>query len=640
VVADAAHAATSAAATAAALSPATAPPPAEVARMSSRFVGVHRSGKKRKPWTAACYWKGKQHHLGYFLAEEEAAQTYDRFVRDKELDRKINFPLDGDSKLSAQQAKASSRSARGIASRYVGVFHSRSNPLRPWRASCMSKRKHHHLGIFGSEEEAALAYDAFVVEHDLQRELNFPAMRRVLQVSSACAHVTAANNSQAQQLALAAAAGGAGGHMALSGMGQCGPGAVGAVNPLGHLIYVQPPSAQQQQQSHHLQHAHQLAQQAMPGALPGGAVGANPLSQGVGGPMQQLPPHFCHAAGLGGLTGQQLMQNALAMGGHAGAGLQLGGYALPLCTHPMGGGHYPQVTSQAIAQSMLGGAHSLPISAAQMQQLQLPLSQPLGSSGIAAAAGAAGGGGGTGAGAASPCPSPGYLNSFCCVPSVHTSAPSCPQQQQQQQPLQPEPNGCAQHSAYLGCGSLPPDAGPSDGQFGGVPWAITTTAHAGGGCGAALPGGGHAAPSLPGLGLPQDGGAQAHGGQLPFGPQGPQLQHATPLAFPPNAGPTQMQGVQAAGHVPVMYAPNTTALPVSVTENVALGGDVLGSAAEMLVGGGTEPLRGPVSGMTIAVEPDEEDDESVEEAPGDGTGEGVKSEGEGEADEETDRVEA
>jgi len=160
-------------------------PAPEVARMSSKFVGVHRSGKKRKPWTAACYWNGKQHHLGYFKTEEEAAQIYDDFVRERALDRRLNFPTETEDKMSAADAKASSKSTRGIASRFAGVHHSRSNPQRPWRASCMSKRKYHHLGIYQTEEEAALAYDAFVIENNLGRELNFPQYRHMLQLGAA-----------------------------------------------------------------------------------------------------------------------------------------------------------------------------------------------------------------------------------------------------------------------------------------------------------------------------------------------------------------------------------------------------------------------------------------------------------------------
>ncbi|KAG8459870.1 hypothetical protein KFE25_014433 [Diacronema lutheri] len=159
---------------------------AEVARMSSRYVGVHRSGKKRKPWTAACYWNGKQHHLGYYKTEEEAASAYDAYVKERGLERRVNFPEEGaDDKVSAADAKASSKVARGVASRFAGVHHSRSNAVRPWRASCMSKRKYYHLGIYATEEEAALAYDAFIIEHNLGRELNFPQYRHMLQLGAA-----------------------------------------------------------------------------------------------------------------------------------------------------------------------------------------------------------------------------------------------------------------------------------------------------------------------------------------------------------------------------------------------------------------------------------------------------------------------
>jgi len=151
----------------------------KASRMTSQFVGVHRSGKKRKPWTSACYWQGKQYHLGYFMTEEEAARVYDKFVREKNLARRINFPESAEKVQPSPQAKVPSRNTRKTASKYIGVHQSASNPLRPWRASCMSKRRHYHLGVYATEKEAALAYDNFVREHGLEREINFPELAPV-----------------------------------------------------------------------------------------------------------------------------------------------------------------------------------------------------------------------------------------------------------------------------------------------------------------------------------------------------------------------------------------------------------------------------------------------------------------------------
>lgn len=61
-------------------------------RNTSIYIGVHKTNKKQKPWTAACYWDGKQHHLGYFSTEEEAALAYDECVRSRGLVRHLNLP--------------------------------------------------------------------------------------------------------------------------------------------------------------------------------------------------------------------------------------------------------------------------------------------------------------------------------------------------------------------------------------------------------------------------------------------------------------------------------------------------------------------------------------------------------------------
>ena len=58
---------------------------------TSKFVGVHRTSKRRKPWAAACYFRGKQHHLGYFETEREAARAYDLFVVNNRLSRHVNL---------------------------------------------------------------------------------------------------------------------------------------------------------------------------------------------------------------------------------------------------------------------------------------------------------------------------------------------------------------------------------------------------------------------------------------------------------------------------------------------------------------------------------------------------------------------
>jgi hypothetical protein len=57
---------------------------------TSKYIGVcwHKS---RSKWHARCKIKGKRYHLGLFDDEIEAAQAYDCFVDENNLDRKKNF---------------------------------------------------------------------------------------------------------------------------------------------------------------------------------------------------------------------------------------------------------------------------------------------------------------------------------------------------------------------------------------------------------------------------------------------------------------------------------------------------------------------------------------------------------------------
>ena len=59
---------------------------------TSRFRGVYFH-KPAKKWMARCRLNGKNKYLGYFETEIEAAETYDNFVRDNNLEdfSKINI---------------------------------------------------------------------------------------------------------------------------------------------------------------------------------------------------------------------------------------------------------------------------------------------------------------------------------------------------------------------------------------------------------------------------------------------------------------------------------------------------------------------------------------------------------------------
>lgn len=124
---------------------------------SSRFVGVHLSHKQLliRPWLACCWAGGKNHHLGYFKTEEEAATAYDSFARS--YHKPLNF---------ADERMGESAATKAVkASRYRGVHFKKGNKTKPWKAVCVVGGRQHHLGYHASEEAAAAAYDAFAAQH-------------------------------------------------------------------------------------------------------------------------------------------------------------------------------------------------------------------------------------------------------------------------------------------------------------------------------------------------------------------------------------------------------------------------------------------------------------------------------------------
>jgi hypothetical protein len=146
-----------------------------VAKQSSKYTGVTlytRTGR----WKAQCAIGGKTTSLGYFDSEEEAARAWDRMrlwsckadgKRKEEV--QLNFPL---SEYSAAEVTAlqgltqeeiieklrrTEERVASQASKYRGVYLIKSTGR--WQAQYWIGGKHSSLGTFGSEEEAARAWD-------------------------------------------------------------------------------------------------------------------------------------------------------------------------------------------------------------------------------------------------------------------------------------------------------------------------------------------------------------------------------------------------------------------------------------------------------------------------------------------------
>lgn len=65
-----------------------------------------------------------------------------------------------------------SKFVKNSLSKYMGVTFAKNKKTKPWIAAVFYKGKHIFRQAFNSEEEAALARDVFILEHDLKHKLN------------------------------------------------------------------------------------------------------------------------------------------------------------------------------------------------------------------------------------------------------------------------------------------------------------------------------------------------------------------------------------------------------------------------------------------------------------------------------------
>lgn len=135
---------------------------------TSRFKGVCLQYGKSDRWTAQIHLDDKKLHIGLYASEEDAARAYNRKASELFGEFALLNDVDNwkDFQLKTHREKYQS------ASKYQGVCLNRRD--NNWVASVyIGKGKMKYVGAFSTPEKAAIAYNNYVIEHHMDKALNF-----------------------------------------------------------------------------------------------------------------------------------------------------------------------------------------------------------------------------------------------------------------------------------------------------------------------------------------------------------------------------------------------------------------------------------------------------------------------------------
>jgi hypothetical protein len=119
-------------------------------------------------WAARIQVDGVYIHIGYFLTQRDAARAYNEAA----IQLHGEFAVLNDLSILTDDQDVPFQPKRGLKSQYRGIH--RDERRNHWVVEVMVNRSSTYVGSFATEIEAALAYDAFIKAHGLDRKLNFP----------------------------------------------------------------------------------------------------------------------------------------------------------------------------------------------------------------------------------------------------------------------------------------------------------------------------------------------------------------------------------------------------------------------------------------------------------------------------------
>lgn len=136
---------------------------------SSNYLGVvyiKTSGK----WSSRITIDKKLIFISNSDSEIESAVQYDLYIINNNLNRKRNFSNEELNELLVTNNISYKEKNINKTSKFYGV--SFNNSSKRWNSQCWINGKPKHIGSFSSEEDAAIAYNKYIIDNKLNFNLN------------------------------------------------------------------------------------------------------------------------------------------------------------------------------------------------------------------------------------------------------------------------------------------------------------------------------------------------------------------------------------------------------------------------------------------------------------------------------------